>query len=477
MKKSLARLSIVSLILTLVMSAVFPRGGEAEFQTNPRTTKQAQPAIENTVTPPILDKIRDDALYFSGRADPGKEVFILIARVDGLEIVARTKASSTGYFIVAIPNDLLPLTLYQKFYAAVMDASGGKYLSNKQLVQDTTPPEAKPLKQTFKQGSAVPKDPRQFLTDIYDNAGIGPENLTVTYDPEPDFSKPGAQEVGVRLTDKAGNQTLIRVPVEVTAYQTPVLNKIKDQDTAFTGQAEPGLTVSILDAKQQEVARAKADANGQFSVTIPTAKRPLTPYQAYVAVSIDDAGNKTPVSNKQLVQDTTPPEAKPLKQTFKQGEAAPKDPRQLLTDIYDNAGIGSENLTVTYETAPDFTELGAQVVTVKLTDKAGNQTLIGVPIEVVTRESCIGSSTGSENISAGTGGSQQLENHFFESENVIQVQKLASQPKSQWHIRERTLPSTGDRAMDGAVALGVFLLLATSTLWIYRRKQRKSMNE
>lgn len=233
---------------------------------------------------------------------------------------------------------------------------------------------------------------------------------------------------------------------DVVAPKAPTLSPIRDQDEAFTGQAEVGTTVSILDAKQKEVAKAKTGTNGQFSVAIPADKQPLTPYVDYVAVATDDAGNKSPISNRQTVQDTTPPEAKAVKHTFRQGEAPPKDPSHLLQDIYDNAGVEPDNLTVTYETKPDFTQSGSQVVTVKLEDKAGNRTLIRVPVEIIARENGAGSNTGSGNPTAGAGNSQ--------------------------HIGGFSLPSTGDRGVPWTVALGAFLLLATSTVFIFRRKKQ-----
>ncbi|MHC5251445.1 Ig-like domain-containing protein, partial [Listeria kieliensis] len=244
-----------------------------------------------------------------------------------------------------------------------------------------------------------------------------------------------------------GKSAITSVTVQdVVAPQAPTLNEIKDQDAAFTGQAEAGTTVAILDVKQKEVAQAKADEKGQFSVAIPADKQPLTPYVAYVAIATDAAGNKSPASNKQIVQDTTPPEAKAVKHTFRQGEAAPKDPSGLLRDIYDNAGVERDNLTVSYETQPDFSKLGSQVVTVKLEDKAGNLTLIRVPVEVVPLENGASNNPGSGNTSAGTGSSQ--------------------------HIGSFSLPSTGDEKMTWTVALGALFLLAGSTLLAYRRKKQ-----
>ncbi|MHC5251086.1 Ig-like domain-containing protein [Listeria kieliensis] len=245
-----------------------------------------------------------------------------------------------------------------------------------------------------------------------------------------------------------GKSAITSVTVQdVVAPQAPTLNEIKDQDAAFTGQAEAGATVSIRNAKQQEVAQAKADASGQFIASIPADKKPLMPYVTYVAVATDAAGNKSPASNKQIVQDTTPPEAKAVKHTFQQGESAPKDPSGLLRDIYDNAGVESENLTVSYETQPDFSKLGSQVVTVKLEDKAGNYTLIRVPVEIIASEQGGLSHVGNGNLSSGTGKSL--------------------------HAGGVSLPSTGDRSMTWAVFLGALLILIALFVLRYRKKNQE----
>ncbi|MHC5319739.1 Ig-like domain-containing protein [Listeria kieliensis] len=264
--------------------------------------------------------------------------------------------------------------------------------------------------------------------------------------PKGKFFRAGEVVKGTSMIHGKSATTSVTVQ-DVVAPQAPTLNEIKDQDAAFTGQAEAGAAVSIRNAKQQEIAQAKADASGQFIASIPADKKPLTPYVTYVAVATDAAGNKSPASNKQIVQDTTPPEAKAVKHTFQQGESAPKDPSGLLRDIYDNAGVESENLTVSYETQPDFSKLGSQVVTVKLEDKAGNHTLIRVPVEVIASEQGGSSHAGNGNLSSGTGNST--------------------------HVGGFSLPSTGDRNIDWAIALGAVLILIGSVTFVYRRKKQR----
>lgn len=266
-----------------------------------------------------------------------------------------------------------------------------------------------------------------------------------------------------------GKTATARVTVQdVVAPDAPVLASIKDQDQAFTGQAEPDSTVAILDADHEKVASAKTDKAGNFSVSIPTQNKPLVPYQEYTAMATDAAGNESLASESQTVQDTTPPEAKAVKQTFERGTVYPEDPREMLTDIYDNAGIEPENLEITYQTEPDLNLLGKQEITIKLEDKAGNRTLIRVPVEVTA----IANSETKAKLKI----DRKLAPAPFKQE-IQPHSKTFTSPgtRSSKHIRVSTLPSTGDQGMALKVALGGILVLIALLMLAIRKKKRSSL--
>ncbi|WP_439443147.1 Ig-like domain-containing protein [Listeria aquatica] len=118
--------------------------------------------------------------------------------------------------------------------------------------------------------------------------------------PKGKFFQAGEIMKGTSMIHGKAASTSVTVQ-DVVAPQAPALGEIKDQDAAFTGQAEARTTVSILNAKQQEVAQAKADATGNFSVSIPTQNKPLVPYQEYTAMATDAAGNESLTSESQTV--------------------------------------------------------------------------------------------------------------------------------------------------------------------------------
>ncbi|WP_167629751.1 Ig-like domain-containing protein [Listeria valentina] len=173
------------------------------------------------------------------------------------------------------------------------------------------------------------------------------------------------------------------VVIDTTPPDPPVFQKLTDHDENFVGTAEANSTVDIFDALKQKIASGRANADGNFSIPVPWGQLPLIPYTKYYATSIDSAGNVSENSKFAEVVDTTPPSAKAVKQELHKGDSLPDNPRSLLDNIQDNAGTGDDNLTFSYEQTPDMTKYGFQQAVVKVQDKAGNQTLINVPVFIL----------------------------------------------------------------------------------------------
>lgn len=136
----------------------------------------------------------------------------------------------------------------------------------------------------------------------------------------------------------------------------------------------------------------------------------------------------------------------------------------MLTDIYDNAGIEPENLEITYQTEPDLNLLGRQDITIKLEDKAGNHTLIQVPVEVTA----IANSETKVKLKI----DRKLAPAPFKQE-IQPHSKTFTSPgtRSSKHIRVSTLPSTGDQGMALKVALGGILVLIALLMLAIRKKK------
>lgn len=84
----------------------------------------------------------------------------------------------------------------------------GKVYDCSLIIRDTTPPTGTAVPLTVEAGS-VP-DPQDLVTDAEDITGV-----TVSYRETPDFSTPGEVLAAVVLTDSAGNETQLSVPVTV----------------------------------------------------------------------------------------------------------------------------------------------------------------------------------------------------------------------------------------------------------------------
>lgn len=168
-----------------------------------------------------------------------------------------------------------------------------------------------------------------------------------------------------------------------TAPDAPVLQAITDKATVVTGDAEANATVTIYKKADNSVlATGKADGSGHYSITVPVSERPITPYIACYATATDAAGNTSGHSVDRIVADTTKPTATPITQYATVGDSFTTNAKDLLTDVYDNAGMGDDNLTYTVDATPDLSKVGYTTAQMTLRDRAGNTTAITVPIFV-----------------------------------------------------------------------------------------------
>ncbi|WP_086312956.1 hypothetical protein A5821_000528 [Enterococcus sp. 7F3_DIV0205] len=184
----------------------------------------------------------------------------------------------------------------------------------------------------------------------------------------------------------------VRIIKDVVPPEKPTLNLINDQDGTVSGKAEAGSTVNIYDKSNGAIfLTGKADINGQFSITVPAAKKPIVPYKIYYATSTDAAGNVSIASDIQIVADTTAPKADAVKQALTLGDSLPST-EKMLKNISDNAGIGADNLTIKMTKVPDISKAGYKTAEITLTDKAGNFLVVVVPITVKDESTMVDSS-------------------------------------------------------------------------------------
>jgi len=133
--------------------------------------------------------------------------------------------------------------------------------------EDTTPPTAQPKNVTvYAPGALKASD---FVENIVDASEV-----TVTFVTEPDWSKEGAQAVTVRLTDAAGNSSLISSTLTfIVDKQAPVISGVRDVEVYVgdTVSYRKGITVTddmdaapVLEIDQSTVNLAQP---GVYTVT------------------------------------------------------------------------------------------------------------------------------------------------------------------------------------------------------------------
>ncbi|SQC68467.1 Uncharacterised protein [Listeria fleischmannii subsp. fleischmannii] len=149
-------------------------------------------------------------------------------------------------------------------------------------------------------------------------------------------------------------------------------------DEKITVKAEPNVTVTVYNASDNSILTSGSSNTEDYEIVIPEIKRPLAPYVSYYVTATDSAGNVSEKSNIEVTRDTTPPEADPISQTVKLGEAFPKDAKSLVTNVYDNAGVA--NLSYELITEPDVSQIGYATAVVRITDAAKNYRDITVPV-------------------------------------------------------------------------------------------------
>nr|WP_278250964.1 Ig-like domain-containing protein [Enterococcus sp. DIV0212c] len=167
---------------------------------------------------------------------------------------------------------------------------------------------------------------------------------------------------------------------DTTPPLQPSLNPPKDRDSTFSGMAEKKSIVKVYDeADKSLIVSGEAGIDGHYALTIPEAKKPLKPYKEYYVTATDSAGNVSENSTIQLVADTTPPTADPVKQVLTLGDPLP-ELSTLVTAIADNAG--AENVLLEQTKSPDLSKVGYTTAESTLIDAAKNKTVIIVPIVV-----------------------------------------------------------------------------------------------
>lgn len=234
-------------------------------------------------------------------------VFGIIIFNKNITVEAGTKSVSTSDFIsnkfiansVFSSDDLDELDLTSLGNYTVKLFMGKLAVSCGVEVVDTTPPTATAKELSlFKGNSATPED---FVSDIKDFTDV-----TVKFKSEPDFTKPGQQNIVLVLTDACGNSSEISSVLNITEDSTPpIISGVKNL-TVYVGQtvnyrknivvtddcdANPSLTI---DSKNVDTGK-----EGLYTITYKASDATGNVYEENATVNVI----QKPTAEEQPVQD------------------------------------------------------------------------------------------------------------------------------------------------------------------------------
>ncbi len=171
--------------------------------------------------PTIEDQVQDVSVTIKGKAEANSTVTVYNAEGDA--VIGTVKADEKGIYTFTIPEDKKPLTPGEKYYVTATDAAGNvSEKSDAVTVIDTLPPTADPVAQVVILGESLSNNPKEYVTNVQDNAGVSDGNISYKVTKKPDVSELGYVEAEITITDAAKNSTRVIVPVFVTDGETVV---------------------------------------------------------------------------------------------------------------------------------------------------------------------------------------------------------------------------------------------------------------
>jgi MYXO-CTERM domain-containing protein len=378
----------------------------ADSNTNTFTVDTVAPAAPVVSTPANGSSINDSTPTYSGTAEPGSTVTIV---VDGTPVGTAT-ANATGAWsftpVVALAEG--PHTVN----ATAMDAAGNTSpVSNTNTFTVDTLTPAAPAVLTPANGSVTndstpaysgTAEPGSTVTIFVDGVSVGTTTADAagnwTFTPSAPLAD-GSHTVSATAEDAAGNTSpqsaTNTFTVDTTAPAQPVVltpahnSTGTDTTPTYTGTAEAGSTVTII-VDGASVGTTTADASGNWSFT-PTA--PLATGQHTVkATATDAAGNTSPDSATNTftltaVTPATPVVTGPPNNTVTNDNTptftGTAPPGTTVTIILNGTPVG----TTTADAGGNWSftpttplEDGAYVLTVTATDSAGNVSAPSSPV-------------------------------------------------------------------------------------------------
>ncbi|AQR79524.1 pectate lyase-like adhesive domain-containing protein [Paenibacillus larvae] len=157
------------------------------------------------------------------------------------------------------------------------------------------------------------------------------------------------------------------------------INPLTDAMDHVTGTSTPNSKVFIdyTEGGVAKVLEGITDISGNYSIPVPNGF--IKPY-----IKVKATANyvfKTKSTEEIIVSDVTPPTGDPITQIISLNEPFPTDVTKLVENIKDHSdGTPGAGITATLKTFPDTSVFGPTTAKVELKDKAGNSTIMTVPV-------------------------------------------------------------------------------------------------
>lgn len=217
--------------------------------------------------------------------------------------------------------------------------SGGKEYTSVLTVEDTVPPAGEADPRSIDLGGTLP--PEALVKNIEDETEV-----TVSFVNAPNFSKNGTYEVGVRLRDLGGNETVVNSSVTVIPIRAEI--------TKYTGDPAPAIEDFLLPGGTSEGVRAVSDlkaidmhAPGDYTLTFT-----------------QDGKSFTAVMH--LIDADPPVLAVRSRTSWVKHTLAPEDFVETCED--------ASEVNISYKSQPDWNNAGTQTVIIVAVDIKGNRT-------------------------------------------------------------------------------------------------------
>lgn len=202
-------------------------------------------------------------------------------------------------------------------------------------IMDTIPPSAETVKVSLEIGKEC--EAEDFVGQITDATAV-----SVSYAQPPDFSKAGAQEVTILLTDAGGNQT--------EAASELFVSRVVEELTVEAGSAAPPLEDFVIEGENASF----ITGIGGFDYTVPGERE--------VKLRVDGIEYATTMR----IVDTVPPRlwVKDIQSFTK----VPRKPEDFVESVEDVTEV-----SLSFREEPDIMLPGEQTVAVVAADRGGNE--------------------------------------------------------------------------------------------------------